>query len=365
MTACAECARLRAQVDQLTATVRDQARALAEFADDVPPWAPSLAIVYWLYGPTRWHEPCWPTLAAKLRPLIRDVGSLPAQKLTPMAWAEHVSRRKTERDRRGNLPKDTQLNMELTVAKMMLSWAVANKIPGIRFNPLQPARAIPTAARRETAIGPGDLDRLLESCDAVVDRRADDDDGTRGKTLRAFVLCLFDSMLRFSEAHQLRWDRIGGDGRVEIIGKGRKRRTVFLTYRTMDAIEEVPRDPLLPQVFVAGGRLLAQMTMRRWFRIACKHAGVDALVSPGDVRLRPHDLRASGATTADELGARPTAIRDTLGHASLKTTEIYLRSDKSNNSRHVGEKMTELDPRRGPKKVPRSTKKILQAQPRL
>ena len=73
-----EVARLRAQVVTLTATVRDQARALAELTDECPPWAPSLAIVYWLWAETRRGLPGWRLTWNRIRPLIDSLGSLPA-----------------------------------------------------------------------------------------------------------------------------------------------------------------------------------------------------------------------------------------------------------------------------------------------
>ncbi len=60
---------------------------------------------------------------------------------------------------------------------------------------------------------------------------------------------------------------------------------------------------------------------------------MDSLAAPGEKQIRPHDLRASGASTADEHGARATAIRDAMGHSRLKATETYLRSAQAANAR--------------------------------
>jgi integrase len=351
---CADC-------ERYLEVIRNQARALAEFADDAPPWAPSLAIVYWLYGPTRWHEPSWPHVADRLRPLVNSIGDLPAQKLNPLAWGQHLARRRTEITPRGAPPKDHTLNIELMRAKEMLNWAVANRM--VKFNPLAAAKGIATDPRRYTALPPTDIDRLLAAADDVVDRRRGegDDDGFRARALRAFVLACHDSMLRLGEARALRHDRIGGDGRVELARtKGGKRRVVFLTPRTLGAIGQLPRDRVSPYVFTRGGEMLSTKTLARWFRSLCELTGMDAKVYPGDVRVRPHDLRASGATTADEHGARPTAIRDALGHRSLATTEIYLRSAPAENSRHVADVMSRV----GPKKVNRPARKILTSNTR-
>jgi integrase len=131
-----------------------------------------------------------------------------------------------------------------------------------------------------------------------------------------------------------------------------------LTPRTLEAISAIPRHPSSHAVFVrpATGDLLSEQTLRAWFGKARELAGIDAYAAPGEGRIRPHDLRSGGATTADERGARATAIRDTLGHASTKMTERYLRSGALDNARHVAGVMSEA-PRIGPRRAaPQSTR---------
>src|SRR6185437_8332885 len=84
-------------------------------------------------------------------------------------------------------------------------------------------------------------------------------------------------------------------------------------------------------------------------------AGVDSNAAPGDVRVHRHDLRASGASTADENGARATALRDAMGHSFLATTEIYLRSGQAENARTVATVMHNAtgSSRRGPRMAPK------------
>lgn len=332
MEGCPTCApevrRLRDQVMMLTATVESQAATLANVTDDCGPAAPSIACVYWLYGPTRWHTRSWVSECNRLKPLIRSVGDLPAAKLTPLAWSQHAARRKLEPDLHGNVPTDPLLNLELARAKQLLSWAVANRM--LKFNPLTPAKRINAVSRRETWLPLVDVDRLLSACDDVVDRRLrdGDDDGTRARVLRAFVLCLHDPMLRFMEAVRviLQPERVAPDGRVELASsetKGSKRRTVYLTPRAAEAVRQMP----------TLAKPLKRRKLALWFRQLCEVAGVDSLVAPGEKRIRPQDLRASAASTADENGARATAIRDALGHAKMSTTEIYLRSGQASNAR--------------------------------
>lgn len=330
--------------------VEDQAKALANVTDECPPWAPTVATLYWLWSPTRWHVPHWEKVWARIRPLVDGLGSLPAIKLTPLVWSEHLARRKLSG------LKDITLNIELQRAKELLNWAVNHRL--IKFNPLASAKGEKVILHRETWLSPDQIERLLIAAESVVDERLPegDDDGYRSKALRALILCWHDSMMRVGESLSIRRDRIGGDGMVKLFAsetKGGRGRTLFLTPRTLEAIADVPPDPGSPFVFSRNGSRLHERTVWYWWSKARKKAGVDIHAAPGELRVRRHDIRASGASTADEAGARATAIRDTLGHRHIATTEKYLRSEKAENARAVAEKMSEVAERFGPKKARR------------
>lgn len=350
--------RLRAQlasawleIERLNRVVEDQAKALANVTDDVPNHAPTLATLYWLWAPTRWHEPHWSTAWNRIVPLIDALGDLKAMKLTPLVWEEHRARR-----RQAGL-KDITLNVELMRAKELLRWAVNHRL--IKYSPLASAKGEKVLLHRETWLKPEQIEKLLIAAEDVVDDRLaeGDDDGFRAKVLRACILCWHDAMMRVGESLSIRRDRIGGDGRVQLYAsetKGRKQRTVFLTPRTLEAIEAIPVDPGSPFVFSRDGKRLHERTVHYWWAKAREKAGVDMYVAPGEQRVRRHDIRASGASTADEAGARATAVRDTLGHRHLATTEKYLRSEQAENARHAAEKMVEATERFGPKKARRA-----------
>jgi integrase len=299
--------------------------------------------VYWRWSELRRHERSWKWIWNRVRPLVDDLGDLPAAKLTPERWEEHRAR-----ERLRGIGEHT-LNVSLWRAKEMLTWAVENK--HLKFNPLGGAKAVATVSRRETWLPLADVDKLVAAAPRVKDARGGRaEDGTRAQMLPAFVLCAHDSLLRFNEVRSLRWDRIADDGRVELASsetKGAKRRTIFLTPRALKALKAVPRGDS-PYVFSRAGNRISETTMHLWFRRLCKLAGVDGRAAPGDGHVRPHDLRASGATTADEQGARATAIRDAMGHSSISTTAVYLRSAQATNARAVASVLT-VAARKGPR----------------
>jgi integrase len=253
----------------------------------------------------------------------------------------------------GGPPKESSLNIELVYAKAMLNFAVERGM--IKRNPLLLAKHVSVMSQRETRLTPDDIEKLLAAADDVINRRIreGDDDGSWSRLLKAFILCIFDSMMRFNEARLLRVGRIGADGTYELLAsetKSKKRRFVKLSARTMEAIAAIQRPPRATYVFEDRDGLVTENRMRDYFRRACELSGVDARATERDKQVRPHDARAGGATTADENGARARAIQRTLGHASLRMTERYLRSDDQENARHVGEIM-ERATRIGPKRV--------------
>jgi site-specific recombinase XerD len=68
----------------------------------------------------------------------------------------------------------------------------------------------------------------------------------------------------------------------------------------------------------ATGKLRPVKTVRRAFIMACKRARIS--------NLRFHDLRHTFGSRLIEKGADPVSVKNLLGHANLKTTEIYLHS---------------------------------------
>lgn len=356
---CGECVRLRDQVRRLTLVAQDQAKAIAELTDETPPWAPSLAIVYWQWSDAKRDSHSWKHCFNRIRPLISNLGDLPAQQMSPRHWDQHRAWRKTQLTRFGTPPCDHTLNMELQRAKEMLDFAVERGL--MKFNRLTPAKMVKTISQRETKLSADDIERLLEAADDVIDERLceGDDDGQRSAILRAFILASFDSMLRHNETRHLRRDRMGPGGVVELLAtetKSRKRRTIVLTPRTIEAIAKIVPTPGNPYVFVSPETkgLIGENTIRTWFRKAAKISGVDARATPRDRAVRIHDCRSGGATLADANGARPNAIRTAMGHGQISTTEKYLRADEESNAHEIAEVMIEATTgdRRGPRKSP-------------
>lgn len=147
----------------------------------------------------------------------------------------------------------------------------------------------------------------------------------------ALVRFLYVSALRVSELCQLRWADMltndDGSGTVIVDGKGGRERTVHIgagPWADVGALrgEAGPEAP----VFVSrrGGHLDATQVWRI-VRAAARRAGI-----AGDVS--PHWLRHAHASHAIERGAPLPLVRDTLGHASIATTDIYAHARSGESS---------------------------------
>jgi len=129
---------------------------------------------------------------------------------------------------------------------------------------------------------------------------------------------LYATGCRISEALSATWGRFRRDARGDIywtfLGKGRKTRTVWIQpplWRLLQALPgpHEPGDRLFPYT-----RFWAYHQIRR----AANRAGLrDRIVSP-------HVFRHTHATLAVEAGIPLPEIADQLGHADLRTTQIYV-----------------------------------------
>lgn len=102
---------------------------------------------------------------------------------------------------------------------------------------------------------------------------------------------------------------------------------------TMELIAEMRKAKLLTGkmpviVDEATGRPYAEHAYAREWRVIARAAGI-----PDEVKNM--DMRAGGATAADEAGASLEDIQRSLGHADVKTTMRYIRSDALQRSRRV------------------------------
>lgn len=166
--------------------------------------------------------------------------------------------------------------------------------------------------------------------DALLD--APDQTHWEGRRDRALLLLAVQTGLRVSELTGLDCSHIslGTGANVRCIGKGRKHRAVPLTAATQTVLDiwmaeraGRPDQPLFP---TRTGRRLSSDAVQRLVR---KHATTAATRCPSirAEQLHPHILRHSCAMTLLQAGVDSAVIALWLGHADIRSTNVYLHAD--------------------------------------
>ncbi len=138
--------------------------------------------------------------------------------------------------------------------------------------------------------------------------------------LRGCFTLIYAYGLRITEAVALPITAIDSrQMRLRIIGKGNKERILPLTAAILHMLRQVWTIHHSPKWLFASRRRLTHLpdaTARAAFHQARQQCGFDA-------QFRPHSLRHSFATHMLQRGVASRIIPILLGHASLRSTEIY------------------------------------------
>lgn len=322
----AELADARGQISRLTETVVHQAKTLVALAPE-PVTSKTIREIFVAYEAARKTEHSWVTIRNRLLPLVRLLGDLPAQELTPKKWAEHRRTRQQELTAWGKPPSSTTLNTELGRAKTMMTWAAQEEQGFVRSNPLFGAKRDKPKKPRRTWLTETQLQQLLEAPYPVVERAR--------LMFRAYVLIAAETGCRFNEVRTLRRSlvvRTGRTGVAEIPDtKNGRPHTAGLTARNLSFLDALPAVPGVDYYFVnENGQLYAKSTMWLWVRLAAEASGLDSVVASGEIRLRPHDLRRTAATNAHNRGATLLEVQDMLNHCNPSITAQYVQRSVGN-----------------------------------
>lgn len=204
-------------------------------------------------------------------------------------------------DRRGNCART--INVRLSHVRDMLEWQRDENIdmPGLKLSRLIKQREEPARKNFYTR------DQIKEVL-ALADRRE-----------WLLIKLGFDCGLRISEIQKLRLRDFRGK-KIEIIGKGRKRRFVIVSeelyVRLKDYIKREEITDYLWQRSPQDRKPICSEAIRYKLSKVFRAAGY--------TDFRPHDLRHSFATDLKLLGVSTRKIQLALGHSSEATTEKYL-----------------------------------------
>lgn len=145
---------------------------------------------------------------------------------------------------------------------------------------------------------------------------------------RAAILLAYGAGLRISEVAALTTDQIDGKRGVLRVrrGKGGKDRLAPLSPTLLAKLRAYWREARPPGAVLFPGQLgkpISDQALRDGFHRALRASGIE----PRGRRLTFHTLRHSFATHQLQRGASVATIQTALGHASIKTTSVYLHVD--------------------------------------
>lgn len=158
------------------------------------------------------------------------------------------------------------------------------------------------------------------------------------KRNRALLEVIFSTGMRISEIVNLTRTQVDGQGRIFVMGKGKKERFVYLTDRARHYLDEyiATRTDEYSSLFIpyrgsrAGAResSISPSYLQGKIKKYRERLGINVPTSA-------HSLRHGFATYLAEQGANPAAIQILLGHESLDTTTRYVHaSDRFAENQH-------------------------------
>ncbi len=227
-------------------------------------------------------------------------------------------------NRRGAGAAESSVARALVALRMLIRFQIAEgalkRDPTARISSPRLRRLLPTT------LTPEDVDSLL-SVYAVPEA----DETWRTLRDRALLEVLYAGGARISEAIGLTTDDLPPElSPLRLHGKGDKMRVVPLGRTAREALDRWMREgrPGLASrgrakaVFLSrSGRPLDRSSAWRRVKEAVATAGLPPTTSP-------HDLRHSFATHMLAGGADLRAVQEMLGHASIRTTELYTHLDE-------------------------------------
>ena len=197
------------------------------------------------------------------------------------------------------------------------------------LNPPIPAssiKLIKTEKKESQLADFSDLVRLIEAPEKLEKNKL------VGLRNRAILEILFSTGMRISEIVNLKREQLNSEGKIYIMGKGKKARFVYLTERARGVLDEylATRKDNYPALFIPykGMRNASKDPQKvklstNYLQMKIKAYRLQlGIVIPTSA----HSLRHGFATYLAEQGASPVAIQHLLGHESLQTTTRYVHA---------------------------------------
>lgn len=224
---------------------------------------------------------------------------------------ELVRRWRLDLNRNEALGKATQ-NYHLVALRALLGWLAKKNIASLSSDKID----LPGVDEPEvTFLQAEAMAKLLQTPDRT---------SPSGKRDAAILETLFSTGLRVAELVRLDRGDVEGREEVSVLGKGKKRRVVFLSSTAQAAIADyllhrADADPALFTRERGSDEGSNRLTARSIQRLIHHYAGLAGVAE----HVTPHTLRHSFATDLLQSGADLRAVQALLGHSSVVTTQRY------------------------------------------
>lgn len=176
------------------------------------------------------------------------------------------------------------------------------EIPGLDLKAIEKAKEEPPKREHYTQ---EQIEFVLRNCDRME---------------YLLIALSYEGGLRISELQKLRVSDIDGQ-RITFIGKGRKRREVYISEATKRRLDDwIKTENVVDYLWVRKSRASSRpITVEE-----CRYLMRNAFCRVGITGFYPHALRHSFATNICHKGAPLPVVQQMLGHANLLTTQHYI-----------------------------------------
>ncbi|MGZ3485218.1 MAG: tyrosine-type recombinase/integrase [Gemmatimonadaceae bacterium] len=289
----------------------------------------TVASVWQAYEPiSKRDNDTWRTDKGRAAHLLEHMGAKRAVKLNAGDVDAYRNARLGELTRRGTPPTPGTLDRETELLKRILNYAV--KCATLPYNPIAkvPLLNKPNVRRRTIT------EEQFRALDGALQVTSDDTThSAMVKTVfRAIVTTAYDQGLRKMEVLNIKRQQLHlKDGYIELTEhdtKTEEARRVFLTRRTLHALEQLPRDIRSEFVFIDPKTGGPYRDIRKLWKKYCALAGI-----PEDTWF--HDNRRSYITNSRRLGIDERTIMKQSGHKTRAAFDRYNVVDDSDQREAV------------------------------
>ena len=218
-------------------------------------------------------------------------------------------------DQNGNFISTKTKNYYIIALRNLLKFMAKNGVKSLAPERLELAKT------KDRHIDFLELDEIIELF------KASQGENLQNTRNQAILELLFSSGMRISELIALDRDKINLEKKeFSIIGKGSKRRIVFISQETANLIQKYlqKRIDIDPALFVRHNQEPSKEADLRLSARSIQRIIQNCALKAGIVKnVTPHVMRHSFATNLLQNGADIRSVQALLGHSSINTTQIY------------------------------------------